>query len=325
MSEADHRTEEVGGQVQSEPTTVVSPADILEHLVQMTASLERVWSDALENDAAISARKEAKEVWTSFTVQLVKRMDRIQRHDEKLRLSVLLETFPLDDPALQRLSLEPPEPRQRYHQLQIAVLYALEDLGTALNALDHPSNVTATFDPVHGTKVESWWEAGAFALIRRRARALARILRTQEQCLKEVIEALGETFELPNESLTQTLPWFDALTTAGDLVNQGHCEAALPQLLRSIRLFLAHAADVGANQLPIPLAPTLLKLRETESMALSVQLLETASERIGRGSSVELGATVTLARELYRRIQFLAIQPLAPESLETLREATIGA
>jgi hypothetical protein len=56
------------------------------------------------------------------------------------------------------------------------------DLVDALKGLQEPSGTRMSIPP--GGPVESWWEGGAFALIRRRTAALAGLLRESEVCLE---------------------------------------------------------------------------------------------------------------------------------------------
>src|SRR5688572_21642608 len=73
----------------SRPPTASSPADLLEHLVRMTDSLERAWSAALGTDAAAEARREVRTAWMSFTVQFTKQFAWVDRHSHRLGLGLL--------------------------------------------------------------------------------------------------------------------------------------------------------------------------------------------------------------------------------------------
>jgi hypothetical protein len=226
--------------------------------------------------------------------------------------------LPLDDKALSRLQVDPSGPVERYRQLQVALLYALHDLSNALKGLDEPSS--KSFDLLSGRVTETWWEAGAFMFIQRRAAALSRIIRAQEECLKELARERRSIPEMPNQSIVTMPAWAEALTVAGGLVNQGWHEAALPQLLRSLRLVLADAAGVAAEELPVPLAPSLRPVPQFAALADHVELLEAAAERVGSGSTVDTGVAVPLAKELFLRVQLLAGNPPPRQLLEPLFE-----
>ena len=291
-------------------TAVSSVSDVLDHLMRITYSLEKAWSDGLNTEAAEDARREAKEVWSAFSAALEGRLQWVQQlddNDDGPGLGVLAEGFPLDDDALSRLQLDPPGPVERYRQLQSAFFYAMHDLSDALKGLDDPSG--KSFDLLSGRMAETWWEAGAFVFIQRRAAALSRILRAQEECLKELAETWEDFPDVPNQSVAAMLAWAEALGTAGGLVNQGWHEAALPPLLRSLRLVLADAAGVAPGELPVPLAPSLQRVAGLAALAVQVELLEEATERLGRGCTVDAGVAVPLAKELHVRIQLLARNP----------------
>jgi hypothetical protein len=293
--------------------------------MRMTYSLERAWSEGLNTEAAAAARREAKGVWFAFIAALEARLEWVQRLDEidySLSLGVATEDVPLNDDALSRLQLDPSGPVERYRQLQAAFLYAMHDLGDALKGLDDPSG--RRFDLLSGRITETWWEAGAFVFVQRRAAALSRILRAQEECLKELAESREDLPDVPSRSVAAMPAWAEALGMAGGLVNQGWHEAALPLLLRSLRLLLADAASVEAGELPAPLAPALRRIAELAALADHVELLEEAAERVGRGSAVHYGAAVPLAKELHVRIQLLARNPPPRQLLSPLLDDRDG-
>lgn len=306
----------------SEPTAASSPSDLLEHLIRMTDSLEKAWSKGMGDKAVAEARREAKDLWVAFANGLMHRLEWVQGLDERLGLSTLAEAFPLDDAGLSRLTLDPSKPEERYRQLQFASLYALDDLAKALDGLDNPTGTR--IDLLSGQVTERWWEAGGFALLRRRAAALARILRAQERCLKELANEREDVPAVPNESLAARASWSDALRMASDLTSLGYSEAALAPLLQALRLVLAEAAAVGAEELPVPLAPPLRGIPLLASLAGHVELLEAATERLGKGSSLDAGVAVPLAKELLARIHRLAVNPPPRRVLEPLREGTNG-
>jgi hypothetical protein len=284
-----------------------SVSDVLDHLTQMTYSLERAWSEGLNTQAAEVARREAKEVWSAFGVALEGRLQWVQQLDETdddFSLGVLAEGFPLDNDALSRLRLDPSGPVERYRQLQSALMYAIHDLKDALKGLDDPSG--KSFDLLSGRTTETWWEAGAFVFIRRRAAALSRILRAQEECLKELTETRKDFPGVPSRSVAAVPAWAEALAMAGGLVNQGWHEAALPLLLRSLKLLLADAVGVEAGELPVPLAASLRRVTQFAGLPDHLALLEEAAERVGSGFAVDYGVAVPLAKELHVRIQLLA-------------------
>jgi hypothetical protein len=157
--------------------------------------------------------------------------------------------------------------------------------------------------------LESWWEAGAFSTVRRRAAALARIMRAQDDCLRRIAEGTRHAAEAPTAGVSSARPWEEPLAAAVDLVGRGWHSAALPQLLVALRGVLAEAAGVDAGELPVPLAPELKRVPSLSSLSRPVANLEAAAGRLGEGRRVDLGVAVPLADGLALRIQKLALNP----------------
>jgi hypothetical protein len=254
--------------------------DLLQHLTKMTTSLEREWSKGLETEAAQTARAEVKEVWQSFSTTFMGWTQYVNSLREQVGLGpVVIEEFPVQDTGLRGLSFDPEIPKRHYYQLQIAAMYAFQDLIASLQALDDP---TAWELRAPTGSVETWWEAGAFSLIRRRARSLARILKLSDEALQAVLrENSAEADEIG--SYAHPPPWADPLTSAFDLVNAGDYDSALPQLLAALRATLAKPLSATANDLPVPLAPRIGDIDALSSVSQHVRLLEAACERLGKG------------------------------------------
>jgi hypothetical protein len=297
------------------PVPATSLYDLLQHLTRMTTSLERVWSEGLETESARSARAEAKQVWQSFNVTFKRWTEYAFSLREQAGLEpVIIEEFPVQDTGLGRLSIDPVTPERRHYQLQIAAMYAFQDLMEILQALDHP-NAWELRLPTGS--VETWWEAGAFSLIRRRARSLARILKLSDEALQATLRESSAEADVIG-SYSQPSLWADPLTSAFDLVNAGNYDSALPQLLAALRATLAQSLSAAANDLPVPLAPSIADIDVLSSVSQHVPLLEAACERLGRGLLLDPGVAVPLAKELLSRIQELAVNPPTAEQLAPL-------
>jgi hypothetical protein len=300
------------------PAPATSLYDLLHHLSSMTTALERAWSEGLETESARSARAEAKQVWQSFTSALTRWTQYVDSVRRQAGLEpVIIEEFPVQDTGLKRLTLDPDTPERRYYQLKIAAMYALQDLGESIQAMDNPNAFNLRLPT---GSVETWWEAGAFSLIRRRARSLASILKLGEEALQATLRENsaepGEIGSYPQPSL-----WVDPLMSAFDLVNAGNYDSALPQLLAALRATLAQSLSVAANDLPAPLAPSIADIDALSSVAHHVPLLEVACEHMGKGFILDPGVAVPLAKELLPRIQELAFNPPTAEQLVALGDS----
>lgn len=311
----DEEARDEGG----EHEATAAPSDLLEHLSQMMSSLERAWSEALDTEPAAQAREEAADVWQSFVIVYVRWIEWVGQVGRRLGVEKTIDRFPLDNAGLAQLELEPLDPARRYHQLQIASLYAFMNLMDSLKGLRDPTGQRV--DLLSGRVVETWWEAGAFSLVRRRAAALARILRKQEACLRELTEQSEEADNLPGEGVYSPLTWMEPLHAAADLVSQGWHAAALPQLLLALRSVLAEASGLSAKELPVPLGPRLAGVPQLAPLETPTSLLEAACRRSGEGKEVNPGVAVSLAEELVGRVQELALNPPSRESLSVLRSA----
>jgi hypothetical protein len=309
-------TDPTGGDVGS---GAASPAEVLEHLTTMTVGLEKAWSEALASESSRKAIAEARGLWDGF---LDTHQQWVERYVELWRRcgldEIVIEEFPLGDEGLSQLGRTPRDAAERFYRLQIATMYALMDLLDALKGLEEPSGRRVSMLP--GLHVESWWEGGAFALIRRRAAALAGLLRESEACLEEVALVSGAEYTpLGNEMVTRI--WEKPLRAASGLVAQGWHEAALPQLLAAIRAVLAEALSVDAAGLPVPLAPHSEGIDSLSSIAPHLPLLEACCQRIGEGLPVDPGVAVPLAKELTPRVQRLAFDPPPVGDLGALKES----
>lgn len=296
-----------------------SPEDVLEHLGKITVGLEQAWSEALASKDSRKAIAEARGVWNSFTAT----HERWTAHFVELWRQcgldeLVIEEFPLGDEGLLRLSKAPGGVAERFYRLQIATMYTFLDLVDALKGLEGPSGLRVNMLP--GQPSESWWEAGAFALIRRRSVALAKLLRESEACLKEVVLESGAGYA-PFGSESVRRIWEQPLRTASGLVEQGWHEAALPQLLMATRAVLAEALSVDPSGLPAPLATPSQGIETISSIAPHLPLLEACCERIGKGLSVDPCVAVPLAKELLLRIQRLACNPPPAGDLMPLKES----
>jgi hypothetical protein len=316
LEEASKLGNQESNERDDDPATVASPRDLLEHLSRMSGSLELVWSEALDTEPAANAREEAIEVWQSFVAAFTRWTERMGQIEERLGLKRTIDSFPLDDSSLAQLQLDPDDTARRYYQLQIASMYAFQTLMESVKGLKDPTGQRV--DLLAGQVSETWWEAGAFSLVKRRAAALARILREEENCLRELVRQSGKTEDVPT-SVSPTLAWMDPLHSAADLISLGWHAAALPQLLLALRAVLAESAELVAEELPVPLAPRLRSVPRLASLETPISLLESTCRRLAEGEEVDRGVAVPLAEELLERVRALVFNPLPSESLSSLR------
>lgn len=232
------------GEGEREAEAVASPSDLLHHLSRMMGSLERAWSDALQTESAVAAIDDAASVWQSFVTAFVRWNEQTSQIAERVNASRTMERFPLDDAGLARLEFEPGDLTWQYYQLQVASLYVFQSFMDSLRGLNEPTGYRIHLTTGGRAEMETWWEAGAFSLVRRCANTLASLLRQQEDCLRELVERTGVAADVPGGSSVTPPAWVGLLRAAGTLVSQGFHTAALPYLLSALRTVLADAAGV---------------------------------------------------------------------------------
>lgn len=272
----------------------------------------------MDTEPAAKARDEAAGVWQSFVTAFFQWNERMVQAAEQLGAAKVMERFPLDEAGLARLELEPSDPAVRYHQLAVATIYAMQGLLDALEGLREPTAYRVELAPVQ--RMETWWEAGAFSVVRARANALASILRRQEVCLRELAETSDITVDIPDKGVSQSSNWISPLNTAANLSGRGWHAAALPYILSALRAVLAEATELDPEEIPAPLAPHLAAIPALSALAEPAALLEAVSRRFGEGRDVDPGASVPLAEELSRIVQKLALNPPERGTLGALAE-----
>lgn len=287
----------------------------------MIGKLEQVWSDALDTEAAAQARDDAAGVWQSFVHAFGVWNERTGEMAKGLGVDRIMEKFPLDDAGLARLELKPSNLAWQYYQLQVASIYAMQNFVQSLEGLTNPTDKRVHLFAGGRAELETWWEAGAFSIIRLRAMTLAKLLREQEACVRELAEGSEIVTQVPDESSVSRPAWADPLSAAGTLVSRGWHTAALPYLLLALRSVLAEAADLTNEELPSPLAPRLEAIPSLSSLARPVSILEEAVKLVGEGKEPNIGVTIPLAEEFGRRIQEMTLNPPNREVLSALTSA----
>ncbi|MGN9778441.1 hypothetical protein ACTMS0_22125 [Micromonospora sp. H33] len=193
------------------------PADIhglLHQASQLTSSIEEQWSAALKEAETWSA--ELFSQWVSVTHAL---RDSTAVHAEGFRLLGIGSevTFPIDAKFAEEIEVQP-GPEQEARQLFTAQLYAMTALMDAMEGLKRP---TALRIDTHSGTSRSWWEAGAFSLVRARAKIAIKVDRE--------LNARSRGNEPPER------PWVEEFATAESCLSNGLPEAAVIYLERVIQ------------------------------------------------------------------------------------------
>jgi hypothetical protein len=162
----------------------------------------------------------------------------------------------------------------------MAELEVLELLTHAIQGLAAPSAVEITISEL-GEARESWWEAGAFDLVRRRA-----------DYLRRVSGAAGRAETAIHGRQTDDDGWrvFDRLRLASEAMSRGDPEAALLHC----GLALAASIQQHAPSAHEPLANLAARIEDARAAALLAQL-EVALAKLARHDDLDVGAAALLA------------------------------
>jgi hypothetical protein len=306
-------------------TSTSSAVDLLavvEHASRLTVTAERAWSAALDPAVLGEANRELLDQWANLVAVIQRQAGMSSRALEAAGLDTTADQFP---PGMrQLLTLEfDPDPERRRRQLQLAQFYALDQLVTALQALQHPSKVA--MNPQTGQVTQAWWDAGAFASVSARARHLARVtlaLLDAEQAA--IAAAAGEAATIPGQVRppTQPPPWWAHLDLGAEALRRGDIEATL---LHAHLALTARFTDVPS--LTDAVATPFGDEAEGEAVKTLVARLEEAIGRLAAGAGVDLGVSVPLAHALLPLIERLLLPvPMTsipqPEAADDLGAAT---
>jgi hypothetical protein len=304
---------------EAEGTIMTSTVDLLgvvEHVSRLSVAAERAWSAALDPAALDEAGQELLDQWGSLIAVIQRQADLSSRALEAAGLDATVDQFPPGVPQLLALEFDA-DPERRRRQLQLAQFYALDQLLSALQGLRHPS--TAALDPRTGQATHTWWDSGAFALVRVRARHLARVtlgLLNAEHAA--IAAATGQAATVPGQVSppAQPQPWWAHLQLGAEALRRGDIEAVL---LHTHLALAARFAD--ASSLIDAVAAPFGDEAEGEAAKTLVVKLEEAIQRLAEGAGADLGVTVPLANALLPLIERLLLPvPMTPTPSPTAAE-----
>jgi hypothetical protein len=252
------------------------------HASELTDELEHAWSDALEPEALTAAQTEFNARFASLLYSLQRRVAAADRTLRSAGIDPEVAAFPLPADDLARLTFTPDEER-RWRQLQMAELESLMALLVAVEAMRAPSAHRVTLAT---GATESWWEAGAFALVRARLRLLVRVSEAAAAAESQVMkQAVSEEDGAPQDGPHD---FFDRLRFAGEALGNGDPEAALVHGLIALRL----RVELEGVELPDDLLERLADDVRLGDEAPLLRLLAEAAATLGAGRALDVGAAV---------------------------------
>ena len=287
--------------------TALSLGELLLALVNQGDSLERAWSAALDAVEIAEARAEFAALADSVYHAVLRQTEGLAEKLSQRGLDRLGADFPLPAAAAAALEVHPIGD-QRLRQLQVAALYALEDFLRAVKAVTSPEDHRSDIDGA--AALHSWWESGAFALVRARAQALSAILSQQAAAYAGMAEELGLE---PNDVDTSLVPTDDAVVAyekAVALVDLGFHDAALPLFLASLRTRLTTAGLLN----PSSTLTAALQVQGAHPLRGILRRLEEASRHLGYGNLVPGEAAIPLSKVLVDLVPRIGIRRVVAPS-----------
>jgi hypothetical protein len=204
----------------------------------------------------------------------------------------MLPAYPLPASEYEQISFEP-EPQRNWLQLQFALVDALMALLAALQAMRTPSG--QSIELPSGT-VETWWEAGAFDLVRTRAHALLRVI--------AAVDAAEDALLGKEDASAQGRAMFERLELLREALSRGDHEAAL---LHGHRALVLRA---GVERRPVS-DDLLARLAGDERLGdarVLLRLLDESVARIRDARPLDSGAVAVIAAPAARLVASLCLE-----------------
>jgi hypothetical protein len=282
---------------------IVGPVDIealARHVIRLSGELERAWSDALDN--AVMARSE-KELNGEIGALATAMIGAVQNADAKLNaadIDTTIGRWPYD-PALFKSLERSSSSQDRRGQLVIAQMIVLRQVLEAFKALNEPSG--EEIDLLTQSRT-TWFESGAFLLIKKRAELLLRITQEVDNA-GDVLLAQPSVPKL-DRSIEAA---FDLLGAARGAYSSGdidasvlHCRGALRAILESLPFL-----TVGDERLLNP-GTLLAQAPSLDGYGSPLRLLDTEANALG-SRRVEPGIGVPLVEGLLPVIATILHEP----------------
>lgn len=280
---------------------------MLHSLEHSTTQLEKAWSKGLDNESVKKAHTELLTLWESFRQNYPAWAEERSAKLKELGLDTIIKQYPLDDEGFKSLG-QSSTLIDRYNQFTVALLYQMQNLLRALTAIREPSR-TETF--LASGETQSWWEAGAFSLIRASARSLAFTLEQQTVIYEELTKESHKSHARP--------VWAQYRDTLQMLLSNGLYEAVPPIALGVIRFLLAERAGIPVDTLPGDLTTRLSRIESYDTLAHIYGELEKVCQRIGTEATPGRDYLVPLVIGAAIQIDKLISQPLKHELVEELK------
>ncbi len=266
------------------PASEPQPLDfdtLIEDLGRLPAETERAWSRALEADLLSESEKVLRAEWGSLLVVLYREANDSTERLRARGIDPVLFAHPADPAVLHTLNPDGSE-LDLWRALSVAQMRALLGVATCLEALTTPR---APFGLGRHDEL-TWWEAGAFSLIRLRATELARVTRQLNDAERAIDRPANQEHA---GALQLSGPWRDRLTLADEAVLRGDPEASVLHLRLALRERAAQLAQIPIADVPHDIEQRLASDPELEHMASGLRLLARVGDHLYDSQPLSLG------------------------------------
>jgi hypothetical protein len=301
----DGRTSDGGdeGEAVSQPEADAAPSGkredqvldfgaLVAHALNFTDELERAWSRALDPKALGAAQFEFEARLASLLRTFERRVSASARQLRDAGFDTTVPAYPMPASAYGEVSFDP-DPERHWLQLQLAQFDALIALLAALETMRAPS---ARRVELPSGQTEIWWEAGAFDLIRTRARGLLRIV--------AAADAAEDALLGKEDAAAPAGAVFERLELLRGAIDRNDVEAALLHAERALRL----RAGLDGRPVPADLLERIATDQRLGDEAVLIRLLDEAVRRIHEGRPLDLGAAAVIAAPVARLVASLCIE-----------------
>lgn len=286
------------------------------HATDLADSLERAWSAALSPESLGPAHADLNAKFTSLMSAINSQVTETENALRKAGVNARLGVFPTSLQEIEQLSLDP-DAAQQWRQAIMAQIDALALTLEALNAMRSPSAYQVD---LHTGIKQTWWEAGAFAMLRDRANLLTRLAIITSEAAKSMIDG-NPTFR---RATVRSI--FDTLRSAGDALSHGNAIGAI--FLARLAMIERAAVDLswsdtGANKIPQDLPERLAADSRLAAEAPLIRIIEDMLKRFVDLEDVDIALAVLVAPHAIRLAERLCFRE--PTIIDAVLRATESA
>lgn len=215
-------------------------AELAEHGIELSNALERAWSKALDEVVADETHTDFVAEWRAFFTELFEQTQTSEVGLERAGIDPRLYPPLLAQETVDALA-QPADRETGWRRLLLARVLSVEPLAKAVGAVTEPSSNELS---VSSGERRQWWESGAFALVRARARLLVRLDRLTATAERALLDA-----EQGSAAFDPGIDAYERVLLAGQARSLGDPEAALLHIRHALLGVLrTHERDASGDR-----------------------------------------------------------------------------